>query len=101
MTLAGLRGLVPYSRATTWRGPGELGANLFDAEVCIVGAGGIAEQLIALLAPFRCRITVVRRRDVAMDGVERVRHRSSGSTRRWDRPTWWCWHWRSHRRPRG
>ena len=72
MMLAGLRGLVPYSRATSWRGPGELGANLFDAEVCIVGAGGIAEQLIALLAPFRCRVTVVRRRDLAMDGAERV-----------------------------
>ncbi len=72
MMLAGVRGLVPYSRASSWRGPGELGANLFGAQVCIVGGGGIAEQLIALLAPFRCRITVVRRRDLTMDGADRV-----------------------------
>jgi len=72
MMLSGLRGLVPYSRATSWRDPGELGANLFGAEVCIIGAGGIAEQLIALLAPFRCRITVVRRRDLPVPGAEHV-----------------------------
>jgi phosphoglycerate dehydrogenase-like enzyme len=73
MTLAGLRALVPYARATTWRGPGELGRNLFGAHVVIVGGGGIATQLVSLLEPFRCRVTVVRRSgDVTLDDLDRV-----------------------------
>ncbi|MEY3561882.1 MAG: hypothetical protein RL068_1034 [Actinomycetota bacterium] len=47
-------------RAKTW---GKKHADsLFDAEVLIVGGGGIAEQLIELLAPFRSKITIVRKR---------------------------------------
>lgn len=72
LVLAGFRGLVPYSRATTWRGPGELGRNLFGAHVCIVGAGGIAGQLVRLLEPFGCRVTVLRRRDHSVDLLDDV-----------------------------
>ena len=36
--------------------------SLFDAEVLIVGGGGIAEQLAELLIPFRSKVTVVRKR---------------------------------------
>ncbi len=36
--------------------------SLFDADVLIVGGGGIAEKLVALLLPFRSRITVIRKR---------------------------------------
>jgi phosphoglycerate dehydrogenase-like enzyme len=72
MALAGLRGLLPYARSGTWRGEGELGRNLFGAQVVIVGAGGIAEQLIGLLAPFRCRVTVLRRRDRSIDQLDEV-----------------------------
>ncbi|MEK9535709.1 MAG: D-isomer specific 2-hydroxyacid dehydrogenase family protein [Aquiluna sp.] len=36
--------------------------SLFDAEVLIVGGGGIAQQLVELLAPMRSRVTVVRKR---------------------------------------
>ncbi len=61
LALAGLRGIVEYARARTWRGPGELGRNLDGARVCIVGAGGITEHLLRLLAPFDCDVTVVRR----------------------------------------
>lgn len=47
-------------RATTW---GKKHADsLFDAEVLIVGGGGISEQLVELLRPFRSKITVVRKR---------------------------------------
>ena len=47
-------------RATSW---GKKHADsLFDAEVLIVGGGGIAEQLVELLMPFRANITVVRKR---------------------------------------
>jgi phosphoglycerate dehydrogenase-like enzyme len=72
LVLAGFRGLVPYARATTWRGPGELGRNLFGAHVCIVGGGGIAEQLLRLLDPFGCRVTVLRRRDNSVDRLDEV-----------------------------
>ena len=63
LALAGLRGIGEYARARTWRGPGELGRNLEGARVCIVGAGGITEHLLGLLAPFDCDVTVVRRAD--------------------------------------
>jgi phosphoglycerate dehydrogenase-like enzyme len=47
-------------RATSW---GKKHADsLFDAEVLIVGGGGIAEQLVEMLLPFRSKITVVRKR---------------------------------------
>lgn len=36
--------------------------SLFDAEFLIVGGGGIAQQLVELLAPLRSRVTVVRKR---------------------------------------
>jgi phosphoglycerate dehydrogenase-like enzyme len=42
--------------------------SLFDAEVVIVGGGGIAQQLVELLAPMRSRVRVVRKRpDEAFD----------------------------------
>ena len=47
-------------RATSW---GKKHADsLFDAEVLIIGGGGIAEQLVELLIPFRAKVTVVRKR---------------------------------------
>lgn len=36
--------------------------SLFDEELLIVGGGGIAQQLVDLLEPFRTRVTVVRKR---------------------------------------
>lgn len=36
--------------------------SLFDAELAIVGGGGIAQQLVDLLVPFRTSVTVVRKR---------------------------------------
>jgi phosphoglycerate dehydrogenase-like enzyme len=70
LLLAGFRHLHRYARATTWTA-GE-GRNLFGAHVVVFGGGGIAEVLVALLQPFRCRVTVVRRRPVPMAGVDRV-----------------------------
>ena len=46
--------------------------SLYDAEVLIVGAGGITEELVKQLAVFRCNITVVRNRDLPLDGVDKV-----------------------------
>lgn len=36
--------------------------SLFEEDVVIVGGGGIAQELVRLLAPFRCRVKVVRKR---------------------------------------
>lgn len=38
--------------------------SLYDEEVLIVGGGGIAQELVKLLAPFRARVSVVRNRPV-------------------------------------
>ena len=57
LTLAGLRCLPERIRATSW---GEQRATmLYDLNVTIVGAGGIALEFIRLIAPFRNPITVV------------------------------------------
>jgi phosphoglycerate dehydrogenase-like enzyme len=37
-------------------------ASLYDEDVLIVGGGGIAQELVRLLAPFRAKVTVVRLR---------------------------------------
>lgn len=70
LALAGLRGLGSYTRRTAWSGP--RGDNLHGARVTIVGGGGITESLVRLLGPFDCRITVVRKRVMGMDGVAEV-----------------------------
>lgn len=70
LSLAGMRHLAAYARVGTWSRP--VGRNLIGARVTIVGGGGITESLVSLLKPFRCRITVVRRRIEPMDGVAEV-----------------------------
>ncbi len=68
--LAGLRGLTTYVPATTWSAPE--GHNLFGGKVTIFGAGGITQELIKLLAPFDCEITVIRRRADPLAGANRT-----------------------------
>jgi phosphoglycerate dehydrogenase-like enzyme len=70
LALAGLRGIPAYARATSWHRPG--GRSLYDRPVTIVGAGGIAQQLMRHLEPFRCPVTVVRRQDAPVPGAARV-----------------------------
>ena len=47
-------------------------ASLYDANILIVGAGGITEELIKQLTPFRCNITVVRNRAEPLAGATRT-----------------------------
>jgi len=70
MLLAGFRNLAGYARSRGW-GP-QVGRNLYDSRIVIVGGGGITESLLPLLAPFRCDVTVVRRHAHHLDGAARV-----------------------------
>ena len=71
LALAGMRSVVTYARATSWRSHGT-GVNLLGANVTIFGGGGIGEALVGMLQPFGCRITVVRKRVQDMAGVDEV-----------------------------
>jgi phosphoglycerate dehydrogenase-like enzyme len=57
-------------RATSWGR--KFAVSLYDAEVTIVGGGGITEELIKLLKPFRAKITVVRNRQIDLAGAKVV-----------------------------
>lgn len=70
LALAGMRNIADYSRTKKWSGP--RGFNLLGARVTIVGGGGITETLLRLLAPFNCRVTVVRKRVDHLEGADEV-----------------------------
>ena len=70
LAIAGFRHLTQGARTTSWIRKDA--RTLFDSRVTILGGGGIAAALLRLLSPFRVRTTVIRRRPVAMDEVERV-----------------------------
>ena len=57
-------------RATSWGQ--KFAVSLYDANVLVVGAGGITEELIKLLAPFRSNVTVVRNQNLPLQGANRV-----------------------------
>lgn len=68
LTLALLRRLPLRLAATSW-GDGTLGTSLYGLDVVIVGAGGIAIELIRLLQPFDVTITIVRRGSAPVHGA--------------------------------
>ncbi len=71
LSLALLREIPNRVRATRWTGE-KAGRSLYRANVVIIGAGGIARELISLLAPFSAEITVVRRSVENVPGAARV-----------------------------
>lgn len=71
LTLALLRVLPKRVRATTWSTVEE-GRSLYGLNVVIVGAGGIALELMSLLEPFGTRITIVRRSQEPVPGAVRT-----------------------------
>ena len=71
LTLAVLRGLPDKSRSTSWADP-KTGISLFGRNVLIVGAGGIALEIMRLLAPFEVSITIVRRTAGDVPGARRT-----------------------------
>ena len=70
LSLAGLRELRRYAGARSWLP--EAGISLYGGRVTIFGGGGIATELVKLLAPFDCHVTVVRRHPTEMPGVDRM-----------------------------
>ena len=70
MVLAMKRNLTAYARSKQW-GEG-VGSNLFGTKVTILGGGGIAEDIIPLLEPFKCEITVIRKRPIPLAGADRT-----------------------------
>ena len=71
LTLALMRGLPQKARSTSWAATEE-GISLYGRNVVIVGAGGIAVEIMRLLAPFRAHITVVRRSATPLEGAART-----------------------------
>lgn len=68
--LALLRGFPVRLRARSW---GEkFGRTLYGARVVIVGAGGIALELMRLLEPFKTTVTIVRRSSEPVPGAART-----------------------------
>jgi phosphoglycerate dehydrogenase-like enzyme len=70
LALAGLRHLPARVEARSWGIPA--GTSLYDQDVTILGGGGIATSLLEQLAPFRARVTVVRRSADPVPGAARV-----------------------------
>ena len=70
LALAGLRFLPERVRARSWGSPA--GISLYGAPVTILGGGGITEELLRLLSPFRVDSTVVRRRPEPVEGATRT-----------------------------
>jgi phosphoglycerate dehydrogenase-like enzyme len=70
LLLAGLRQLPMRARARSWGEPAA--ATLFDQPVTVVGAGGLATELLRLLEPFRSPVTVVRHQPEPLPGAART-----------------------------
>jgi phosphoglycerate dehydrogenase-like enzyme len=58
-------------RAQSWGR--RFATSFYDSEIVIVGGGGITEELLKFLSPYRAKITVVRKRPgVSLDGCREV-----------------------------
>ncbi|MGN7798900.1 D-isomer specific 2-hydroxyacid dehydrogenase family protein [Leifsonia sp. 22587] len=71
LSLALLRVLPKRVRARSWATEPE-GRSLYGLDVVIVGAGGIALELMRLLEPFGVRVTIVRRSESPVAGAVRT-----------------------------
>jgi phosphoglycerate dehydrogenase-like enzyme len=72
LLLALLRVIPQRVRATSWPTGIKTGSSLFGLSVLIVGAGGVAIELLRLLEPFGVRVTIVRRTAGEVVGAERT-----------------------------
>lgn len=70
LSLALMRIIPERVRTKTWGR--QFADSLYDGNVLIFGGGGITEELVKLLAPYRSNITVVRNRVTPMAGVTKT-----------------------------
>ena len=70
LSLALARALPERVRAKAWGR--KFAFSLYDSNILILGGGGITEELLILLAPFRANITVVRNREGHLAGATRT-----------------------------
>ena len=70
LILALKRNLAAYARSPQWSKG--IGSNLFGSKITILGGGGIAEDVIPLLEPFKCEITIIRKRPMPLAGAVRT-----------------------------
>lgn len=70
LALALGRALPERLAAKTWGH--KFAASLFDSKVLVVGGGGIADEILRLLEPFRVNSTVVRRSRIHLDRANRT-----------------------------
>jgi phosphoglycerate dehydrogenase-like enzyme len=68
--LGGFRHVIGYSRVREWTV--DHGRYLLGGNIVIVGGGGITASLVRMLHGFNTHITVVRRHDTPLSGVQRV-----------------------------
>ena len=71
LTLATLRQFPEKSRSSSWAHTKQ-GISLYGRHVLIVGAGGIAVEIMRLLKPFETEITIVRRSADPLPGAHRT-----------------------------
>lgn len=68
LTLAALRGLTARARATSWGQEG--GISLNGLRCVVVGAGGVAAEMVRLYKAFDTHVTVVRRISTPLEGAD-------------------------------
>lgn len=71
LLLATLRELPRKAREARWQ-EHRTGLSLFGAHIVVLGAGGVARTFLELVAPFRPRVTVIRRGSGAVDGADQT-----------------------------
>lgn len=70
LSLAMMRVIPERVKAKSWGR--QFADSLYDSEVLIIGAGGITEELIKLLTPFRAKVTVLRNKKQPMPNASRT-----------------------------
>lgn len=70
LSLALMRIIPERVRTQTWGR--QFAESLYDSNVLIFGGGGITEELIKLLAPFRAKVTVIRKRAGDLIGASKT-----------------------------
>jgi phosphoglycerate dehydrogenase-like enzyme len=68
LSLALMRVIPERVRTQTWGR--QFADSLYDSNILILGGGGITEELVRLLSPFRAKLTVVRKNPIPLAGAQ-------------------------------